>query len=292
MIINRLVFNHQLNSVDRILNFTFIFILIVLFILEGNSGDHIRIAAAVVICGLFAVIAFFLKWITLDAVTSAVVFGTVVLGLGGWVMAGLVLLFFLSGTYLSRDREWADLPDHTGFFSGRFKFRRNGLQVWANGFWMAFFIVGWFLLDMEMFFIAAVATLSTATADTWATEIGSRDHVNTVLITNFRKVEPGTEGGVSWNGILAAISGAVLIGLVYLLLTGTLQMRDFGIIAFCGSLGCIVDSFLGAVYQYGNDDSLHWFNRYFKTPEAANSAVNWAASGFGGWIALLFFQWI
>lgn len=277
---------------DRILNFTFIFVLIFLFVLEGGKEDHIRIGLALLLSGLFSTTAFFLKWITLDAITAAVVFGTIILGLGGWVMAGLVLIFFLSGTYLSKEREWEDNPDKTGFIFTRFKFRRDGLQVWANGFWMAFFIVAWFLLDVEVFFVSAAAVLSSATADTWATEIGSREHVKTFLITDFRRVVPGDEGGVSLNGILAALSGSALIGLVYLLLQGSLDVRVFGIITLCGFLGCILDSIFGALYQYDNQDQSHWFNRYFPTPESANNIVNWAASGLGGMMALLFFQWL
>ncbi|MEX0995309.1 MAG: DUF92 domain-containing protein, partial [Balneolaceae bacterium] len=105
-------------------------------------------------------------------------------------------------------------------------------------------------------------------------------------------VEPGSEGGVSVNGLLAAIAGSVLIGLVYLLFMSSLNLKVFGIIAITGFLGCLVDSFLGAFYQYENNDSSHWFNQYFTTSETANNAVNWAASGIGGILALVFFQWL
>ncbi len=56
-----------------------------------------------------------------------------------------------------------------------------------------------------------IGSIATATADTMASEVGVATTPR--LITNFKKVPPGTDGGVSVLGTFAGIVGAGLIGL-------------------------------------------------------------------------------
>ena len=165
-----------LRNADRILNYLFGFCLVLIFVLEANSDDHIRMLLALGLSLIIAIISFILNWLTLDGMRSAVLFGTVVLGTGGWMPALAVLLFFLSSSFISRRRgDQNEIAE--AFLSSRTKFRRNGWQVWANGFWVVTMLILFFLFDAEFLLIAAYGAVAAATSDTWATEIGCRNRV-------------------------------------------------------------------------------------------------------------------
>jgi uncharacterized protein (TIGR00297 family) len=93
-----------------------------------------------------------------------------------------------------------------------------------------------------------IGSIATATADTMASEVGV---VTTPrLITNFRKVAPGTDGGISILGTAAGILGAALIGLsAYILGIYPELVRTMEIAIVAGTFGCFVDSILGAVLE-------------------------------------------
>ncbi len=268
-----------------------------MFILEGRSDDHVRILLALALSALAASTAFLIHWITLDGLFASIVYGTVVLGLGGWLIAGLVLLFFITGSILAKDRI-VDIKDgsHTKTYSTRFAIRRNGMQVWSNGFWVAVFSVMWFLFQLNIFLVLAAAAMASATADTWATELGTRKKGRTYLITNFTRVDPGTDGGISIKGTLAGIWGSLLIATAYLVISEGFPMPYFSVVAISGFLGCLTDSYLGAIFQYEtkNDDhpKTNWFNNQFESHENANNAVNWMSTGIGAFFALLLSQFI
>jgi len=58
-----------------------------------------------------------------------------------------------------------------------------------------------------------VASIATALGDTMASEIGKTSE-RAYLITNFRRVKPGTNGGVSLKGEFAAAAGCLIISVL------------------------------------------------------------------------------
>ncbi len=110
----------------------------------------------------------------------------------------------------------------------------------------------------SMVFIGAVAA---AAADTFASEFGGLSK-RTLLITTFKPVPPGTDGGVSRAGQLAALGGALVMSALGILLLGSLTFSAdltpppapftaanllAGTVA--GFIGCQVDSLLGATLE-------------------------------------------
>lgn len=94
-----------------------------------------------------------------------------------------------------------------------------------------------------------IGSIAVATADTLASEIGVVDKYPR-LITTFKKVPPGTDGGVSPIGTAAGIVGAGVIGiLAYFLGISADPFNALKIAVISGTLGCFVDSILGAVLE-------------------------------------------
>lgn len=97
-----------------------------------------------------------------------------------------------------------------------------------------------------------IGSIAVATADTLASEIGVVDK-NPRLITTFKKVPPGTDGGISPLGTAAGIVGAGIIGIIaYLLGISADPFTALKIAVISGTLGCFVDSILGAVLESRN----------------------------------------
>ncbi len=182
---------------DRLVNYAFLLLLVFLFVLDAGAEIRMRIGIALAAAALFSFLAFIFKWLTLDGVAAAIVFGTLILGLGGWALAAIVVLFFVSSTLLTIN-SIVMIEEIRQTYAERK--RRDGLQVWANGFWISLCVILACIYDLDLFLIGAAGAISAATADTWATEIGNRKFKwNTYLITNFKPVRAGTDGGVSMH---------------------------------------------------------------------------------------------
>lgn len=258
--------------------------MIYLAILEGDAGDHVMLIQGFTFSLIVAYLAFFLTWLTLDATLPVIVVGTAILGFGGWILAIAVIVFFITGSLFSRLNKDHETP--AGDFIPPER-RRDGLQIWANGFWAALFCILWFLVPLEQFLGAAFGVIATATADTWATETGIRNPGKTISIRTFKSISPGTDGGISLKGTFFAVLGALLIGVFASQGLSTNPAYTFAVISAAGFLGCMIDSYIGAVYQRKRnpDESDHpW---YSMERDKQNNLVNWISTGSGGLIALI-----
>jgi uncharacterized protein (TIGR00297 family) len=197
-----------------------------------------------------------------SGVAGAMVVGTSVFGFGGWVWGATLIAFFVSSSALSRfganrKRALADIFAKSS--------RRDAGQALANGGLAALIAVAAGLAgrDAPVFPILALAfygALAAVNADTWATELGVLARQPPRLITTGRLVPTGASGGVTRQGILAALAGGAFIGLaafiltqgVALITTGAWLLRDWALIpaaAVSGLAGALFDSVLGATVQ-------------------------------------------
>lgn len=93
-----------------------------------------------------------------------------------------------------------------------------------------------------------IGSIATATADTMASEVGVTKTPR--LITNLKKVPPGTDGGISTLGTAAGILGAGVIGVsAYILGIFPDLTKTMEIAVISGTAGCFIDSILGAVLE-------------------------------------------
>lgn len=252
-------------------------------------GDHAMIFIGLVLSIFIAYTSFLTNWISLEATKAVVILGTIVLGFGGWALAFAVAFFFGTSSFLTTLN--GNKVHHSSYsVEVSADNRRDGYQVWANGFWIAVFCTLWFALNSVAALIAAFGVVAAATADTWATEIGTRNPGKTLKITTFEKVKPGTDGGISLKGTLGGVMGALLISLFIFKLGILSPLYFFTVIFFGGIFGLLIDSFTGAVFQ---DNKVH-----VEAPEDfsdstntfTNSFINWASTGVSGLTVYLITQ--
>ncbi|HWG92519.1 MAG TPA: DUF92 domain-containing protein [Candidatus Thermoplasmatota archaeon] len=105
--------------------------------------------------------------------------------------------------------------------------------------------------------VTYTCAIAAASADTLASEFGSLAK-KVRMITTLKRVPPGTDGGVSLQGQMAAAGGALVISLLSLLFLGLLSgdlpvappsLAVTLIPVVAGFFGCQVDSLVGATLE-------------------------------------------
>ncbi len=264
---------------DRLINYHFSFLLTAIFVF-GSAGEHRQIIFGTILSILFCFIAYLSGALSLDGMTAAIIAGIYIFGIGGIPAVIVLLLFFLSGSLISTSGVID--KDHLSY-----RVRRNGLQVWANSFWFVLFIAFASIGYSQLFIIGALGALGTAMADTWATELGSkRFNYNTFLITDFKKVKAGTDGGVSLPGLMAALIAALLFSLISVYVF-SLELPILTALFVAGFSGCLVDSYFGAVYQRKDKKLKVPLTGYKTRFSIDNNVVNLISTGAGSIIAII-----
>jgi uncharacterized protein (TIGR00297 family) len=164
-----------------------------------------------------------------------IIMGVIIIFAAGvnWLL--LIFLFLILGVGFTRYKH--DYKKEIGVYEGT----RTIKNVVSNG------IVA-FVMAAFGNYAGFIGSIATATADTMASEVGVATTPR--LITNFKKVPPGTDGGVSVLGTFAGILGAGLIGLAaYILGIYPDLVRTMVIALVAGTFGCLVDSILGAILE-------------------------------------------
>ncbi len=120
-------------------------------------------------------------------------------------------------------------------------------------------------IPSTVFVYGFAGSVATALADTLSSEIGGL-YDDPRLLTTFERVEPGTDGAITWQGELAGGSGAAIIGglAVFVL---ALPGLAAGVVLLAGLVGMTVDSVAGATIE----------GQY-----VGNQAVNFIATSAGG----------
>jgi len=192
-----------------------------------------------------ALAAYKLRMLSLSGMIAAAIIGGILFGSGGISASVLLMIFFLSGSLLGR------LNQKKGE-------RRNWKQVICNGGVPAIAVIIITLRhdlreEMTLLFLGALAT---ATADTWATEIGTRFGKKFYNIFTFRPTHRGPSGAVSLIGIGASIIGALVIAAISLIsfnetdtLCGLVLVKVIPVITIAGTCGALLDSIIGATIQ-------------------------------------------
>jgi uncharacterized protein (TIGR00297 family) len=214
--------------------------------------------------------------LSVSGAAAAVTVGTIA-AVAGWTWAALLVAYFVVAVALTRYRAAAKVA-RTGAIVAKGGPRDAG-QVVANGGVYAIAaglgaVTGW-----PGWYTVGAAALAATTADTWATEIGTLSASPPRSIVGWRPVPPGTSGGVSATGSLAAVAGAAFVALAAVS-AGWPPAAAVG--ALVGGVGgATVDSVLGATVQ-----SRRWCDACALPTEQGVHVCGSATRGVGGvrWI--------
>ena len=222
------------------------------YLIEGTNQGNLIITSIVMV----ALVIASTKARVLDTagVAAAVFVGLLVGLLGHWTWL-LILLAFLVFSHLAT--KWKFEEKKARNMSESDDGHRGWVNVFANGGIPALIATGAFLLEEWQFGLWMFgAAVSVAAADTFASEFGCLDD-NVRMITNFKKCEPGINGGYSKTGQIAALCGALIIAVMtfsawYVTNMDVAVSEGFslmGAVIAIGWIGCQIDSFLGAWFE-------------------------------------------
>jgi uncharacterized protein (TIGR00297 family) len=217
-----------------------------------SSAGWQQVALGLLLSSGIGLLAYRRKSLSMGGVVGAIFSGTSTFGLGGWSWGLSLIYFFLSSSILSHFKEAQKESTATDKFSKGSQ--RDLAQVLANGGVAS-------LLSISARFIGSdsaqqileagyIGSLATATADTWATELGILATTTPHMITTGAATTPGTSGGITPLGTGAAAGGAFSLGLVFWLLQRHKSSPWLPWIALSsGLVGSLGDSYLGATVQ-------------------------------------------
>lgn len=200
------------------------------------------VAIAMPLATLVALVAWRLRTLTRSGALSAILVGTITMGIGGWPAAAVLFAFFGPSVVLSRlgraqKRLLTDIGKHGP---------RNAMQVLANG-GIATLSIALTALPhaTSLASTAFAAAFATAAADTWGTEIGTLVRATPRHIFTWKPMGTGLSGGVTAVGTLAELCGAAVVASVAMLV----GVGSFLPIMLAGFAGAMIDSVLGATLQ-------------------------------------------
>jgi len=267
-----------------------------------------RLVSGFILSALIGGLGYWRKALSASGVVGAILVGTVIFGLGGWVWGLLLITFFVTSSWLSHYQQAAKERIADKFAKGS---RRDLGQTLANGGLGALLATAYALEPDPLFFAAFVGVMATTTADTWATELGVLSRVPPRLITTGQEVAAGTSGGITRLGMWASVAGALLIGAVATALTQAASLLKgsgwqvnavaYTLLAVTGGVtGSLFDSLLGATVQgiyfcdYCEKQTERRIHRCGQPTRLVrgwdwlnNDLVNLAASAIGGLTAAL-----
>jgi len=178
--------------------------------------------------------------------TGALIGGATYAG-GGYPGLLLLALFFILGTAAT---SWQKEKKLTIRDNAAHQSTRTSGQVIANGGVAA--IAGMLALifpsHQPLFRLALAASLSSATADTLASELGMVYGRRFFNILTWKTDQRGQDGVISIEGTFAGMIGSAIIGAVFIL-TSQSGAKDFLIIFLAGTFGNLIDSLLGALFE-------------------------------------------
>ncbi|MFG6494184.1 DUF92 domain-containing protein [Fictibacillus sp. UD] len=250
---------------------------------------------------LLSLLSAILKWLTVPGSITAFILGFIIFKAFDW--QGLVILgvFFITSTLLTKWKR--DLKRDEKALHSEEKKGRSAGQVLANGGAALIAAACHTAIPNPVWLIMYTAAFATATADTWASEIGVLSKKKPFHIKEWKTVDRGLSGAISSLGTFAAALGALLIGFSFYILFDTSFLVAL-CITISGFVGNLADTVFGAWFEQKffcsmckkeTESRVHCgkkTTRIYGVSWVSNNLVNFTSTLIGGMIAGGLYIWI
>ncbi len=228
-----------------------------------------RVLLAVGINAFFALLALGLKMVNRSGAIAGFLLGVAVYLGYGWRSFLILFCFFVLGSVATR-------LGYASKVKRGVAEKRGGARSWreasANSLAGAFFSILAITTHHEAaFLVALVAAFAEAAGDTVSSEIGQWLSRRAYLITTFKPVPAGENGGISLGGTVAGLAASGIVAGVGFAL-GLCGPAGAAIALGAGFAGTLLDSVLGATIE--------------RRGLVTNGIVNFAGTSFAGGLAL------
>ncbi|MFC7234308.1 DUF92 domain-containing protein [Halosegnis marinus] len=211
-----------------------------------------RLGVGLAVTVLLGYVAYALGTASVAGMLTGVLLALFAIVLGGYGWFALLVTFFGLGGLASKYRY--DEKTDRGIAEANEGARGSG-NVLANSAAALAAVVAFTASEgmapayAPVFRFAFAGAVAAALADTFSSEFGGLFDAPR-LVTTFERVEPGTDGAVTWQGEVAGLAGAALIAGIAALFF-ELGPVAAGLVVLGGFVGMTVDSLLGATLEGG-----------------------------------------
>jgi uncharacterized protein (TIGR00297 family) len=208
-----------------------------LLLLHNDSHQLQSLLLAALLFAAFTTVAQYKKWLTVSGAVAACWVALLLYASGGYKAFIAPGIFLVSGSLLSKLNPTQKEKDG-----------RNAIQVFANGIIGIIFMLCYAASQQTIYLITAIVSFSISMADSTSSELGVFFKGNTFDILTFKKTAIGLSGGISLQGTIAGLLGAMLI-------SGAasysyhFSIPVFIVITLAGFAGMLADSILGSWLQ-------------------------------------------
>jgi uncharacterized protein (TIGR00297 family) len=201
-------------------------------------NDPIELFAIILFMGLFSVFSYKKKLLDFEGVLigNAVGLAAITYGPNPLIDFSIVVVFFVLGEIASN-------------YPKKKHEQRNIWNVVGNSISALIMLLLILIFPDQaiLFELAFFGAISGALADTLSSEVGYYSKSKPIMITTLKRVERGTDGGVTLLGEAAALFGGIIIGAIYFFVYSNIIGAI--IVALAGLVGSNVDSIFGATFE-------------------------------------------
>ena len=208
-----------------------------------------------------------------QSLTSSGLDNSLILGFGLYSLLGfqgysIAVVYFILGSLVTKVKK--EKKEKLGIYEKR-EGKRGPENVWGSaGVAMICAIMSYLYRDNtymnEIARIGYVSSFVTKLSDTFQSELGKAYGKNTILITNFKKVTPGTEGAISVEGYIFGIIGSFILSYFSFLVHFINSEAEFITCMYAALIANTIESYLGATIQNKNyivlltNEQINFFN--------------------------------
>ncbi|NHN41118.1 DUF92 domain-containing protein [Halorubellus sp. JP-L1] len=216
------------------------------------APDPGEVALAVGVTVAFGYVSYYLETASVPGMLTGVLLGLLTIVLGGLEWFAVLIAFYglggLSTKFRYEEKAERGVAEDNDGARGSGNVLGNSAVALGAVVGYAAVGAGHVPLAEEVYLFAFVGSLATAMSDTLSSEVGAV-YDEPRLVTTGARVEPGTDGAITWQGELAGLVGAALVAGVAFALFPAVDVAGAGVVFVAGFVGMTADSVLGATIE-------------------------------------------